>query len=164
MVRTGFAGNRHPALSGRSQQFNAPGGAYMLTVNFRSGRLRQQDVSRDDHLLARSGPAAQAQHRAPVTFMHHAVADERVILAMIHDRQIEHPGILQRATHELMILHAMAVIGNRHDPGLLQRTDRGHFFAGDAFGNCAGHKNIHLPFATGFLLDQRHGGRIVDRG
>ncbi len=50
--------------------------------------------------------------------MHYAVADQIVILAMIEHRQTDHPRIFNRASHQLVILNAMAVVRDCDDPGL----------------------------------------------
>ena len=87
-------------------------------MNVVIAQLRQENVARDDHFLARRRPAAQSEQRAPVALMHDSVAHQAVVLAMIHHRQVEHARILDRAAHELMILNAMAVVGDRDHAGL----------------------------------------------
>ena len=91
--------------------------------------LGEQDIARDDRFLARRRPARQPEQRAPVAFVHDAVADEIVILAMIEHRHADHARIFDRAAHQLVILHAMAVIGDRDDAGLRERADRRQLFA-----------------------------------
>ena len=57
-------------------------------------------------------PAAQAQGGAPVALVHHAIGDQGIILAMIQDWQVEHFGVLERVAHQLVVLHAMTVVGD----------------------------------------------------
>jgi len=51
--------------------------------------------------------------------MHHAIGHERIILAMIHHRQIKHFRVFQRAAHQFVVLHAMAVVGDATTPARL---------------------------------------------
>ena len=74
-------------------------------------------------------PAGQAEHGAPVALVHHAFADEVVVLAMVHHDEAEHARVLERAAHQLVVLHAMAVVGERHHAGLVQRADGRQFLA-----------------------------------
>ena len=135
----------------------------MLAMDFRAGQFREQNVSRHDHLLARRRPAAQSQRGAPITFVHHAVSHERIILAMIHHRQVEHLRVFAGAAHEFVVLDAMAVVGDGHDAGFFERTDGREFFAGDIFGDGAGDENIHDAFALRAFADERDGAGIVNR-
>ena len=70
-----------------AQDAHAAGGAEMLAMNVGAGEFGEQGVARDDDLLAGGGPAGQAEHGAPVAFVHHTFADEIVVLAMVHDRR-----------------------------------------------------------------------------
>ena len=119
----GFAGNGDAAFFGLAQQLHAARRTQMLAMHLRPGQTGQQDIARDDQFLARSRPAAQPKGRAPVTFMHHAVGHDGIILAMIHDGQIEHPGIFQGPAHQIVVLHAMAVVTDGDDAGGLERAD-----------------------------------------
>ncbi len=109
----------------------------------------------DDDFLARRRPAGQAEHGAPVAFVHHAFADEIVVLAMVHDDEAEHARVFQRAAHDLVVLDAMAVVGERDDAGLCKRADRREFLAGEAFGDRAGGEDIHARLGARFFLDPR---------
>jgi hypothetical protein len=48
---------------------------------------------------------------------------------MIHQWQVEHRGILERAAHQLVVLHAMTVVRDGHHAGLGQQPDRRQFLA-----------------------------------
>ena len=103
----------------------------------------EQNIACDDRFLARRRPAGQPEQRAPVAFVHHAVADQIVVLAMIEHRHADHPRVLDRAAHEFVILNAVTVVGDRDDPGLREGTDRRQFFAGEILGNRAGRQNTN---------------------
>ena len=94
--------------------------------------------------------------------MHHPVCDQRIILAMIHHRQVEHPGVLQGAPHQFVVLHAMAVIGDGDDPRLFERADGRQFFPRDVFRDGPRHKDVDFAFPFRALANQRHRAGIVN--
>ena len=65
-----------------------------------------------------AGQPGSAKQRAPITLMHHSVADQIVILTMVEHRHANHPRIFDRAPHEFVVLDAMTVIRYRHDARL----------------------------------------------
>ena len=133
VVRTNFATDFHAARPRFAQQPHTAGSADVLAVNVMIAKLRQQNVAHDDGFFAGRRPARQTKQRAPIAFVHHAVADQIVILAMIEHRQAEHARIFDRAPHQFVILNAMAVVGDRDNAGLRKRADRREFFAGKIF-------------------------------
>src|ERR1022692_2099267 len=40
----------------------------------------------------------------------------------VHDREVEHLGVFDRTPHELVRLHAVAIVRDRHHAGPLQRS------------------------------------------
>ena len=132
-------------------------------MDVRAGFFGEQNVARDDHLLARAGPTQQAERVVPVALVHHARADERVVLAMIHHRQVEHRGVLQRAPHQVVVLHALPVVGDGDHAGILERADRCQLLAGDALGDRAGDEHVDLGRTLRAILNQRHRAGVVDR-
>ncbi len=117
-MRTNFAADFHAARSRFANQPHAAGRADVLAMNVMIAKFRQQNVAHHDRFFARGRPAGQAEQRAPVAFVNHAVADQIVILAMIEHRQSNHARILDRAPHQLVILNAMTVVGDRNHAGL----------------------------------------------
>ena len=129
VMRADFAANLDPARLRFAQNPDAASGADMLAMNVMIAEFRQEDVAHDDRLLARARPARQAEKRAPIAFVHHPVTDEIVILAVIENREAHHAGVFDGAAHQLVILDATAIIGDRDDTGLRERADRRQFFA-----------------------------------
>ena len=162
MMGTGLAGNWHAPLFGGTQQLHTAGGAEMLAMDPGPGEFGHQDVPGDDHLLAGRGPAAQAQGRAPVAFVHDAIRDQRVILAMIHDRQLEHPGIFTGPAHQLVVLDTVAVIGDGHHAGLIKGTDGGQLLAGDALGDGTGDEDVDQAILAGAFMDEGDRAGIIN--
>ena len=63
--------------------------------------------------------------------VHHAVADEVLILAVAHNEQTEVVGILHRQPEQVRIGDRLAVVGNRDDAGFLHPTDLRHLHASE---------------------------------
>src|SRR5258706_10554902 len=93
------------------------------------GKFGQKYIPRDDDVLAARRPAAQTKGGAPVTLVDDAIGDKIVVLAMVENRQVEHLGILNRTSHQLVVLDAVAIVGNRDDASLFERTNRRQLFA-----------------------------------
>ena len=83
---------------------------------------------------------------------------------MIHHRQIEHARIFQRPAHQIVVLHAVAVVGNRDDAGRFERADGGEFLPRNIARDGARHKKIDAAFSGGPFMNQRHRPRVVDGG
>ena len=130
VVGTGLSGEGQAALFGGAQQAHAAGRAQVLTMHARAGDLGQEDVPGHDQFLSGRRPAAQPQRGAPIALVHHPIGHQRDVLAMIQHRQVEHLRVLERAAHHLVVLHAMTVVGDGHDPRLFERPDRRQFFPG----------------------------------
>ena len=161
VMRANFAADLHPARPRLAQEPHAPGRADVLAMNPMVAKFREQNVARDDRFLARRGPAGQTEQGAPVAFVHDAVADEIVVLAVIEHRQADHARVLDRATHQFVILHAVTVVGDRDHAGLGERTDRRQFFAGEILRNRAGRQNVNARHLRRPVLDPGDRARAV---
>jgi hypothetical protein len=129
----------------------------MLHEDARAGQFREQDVARDDHVLRNARPAGQAQHGAPVALVHDAARGEIVVLAMIERKEVEHAGVIERAAHDLVVLDAMAVVGQRDHAGLEERADGRELLAFHADRDAAGGEDIHAGRFVGALAHERNG-------
>ena len=105
--------------------------------------------------------AGQAEHRAPITLVHDAVAHEAVILAVVEHGQAEHPRVLDRPAHEFVILDAMAVVRDGDDPRLHHRAERREFLARQTFRDRTGREDVDARFLPGALDDPRDRRRVV---
>jgi len=88
----------------------------VLQVNVGARVFRKDHVARHESSLRRRWASRGAQARRDDALVHHRALRHRLILAVIHHRQIEHLGVLRGAAHEIVRLHAIAVIRDRHDP------------------------------------------------
>src|SRR4051812_15581752 len=93
MMGTGFARNGNAALLGFTNETNALGGAQVLAMDMCAREFGEENISSDNDFFAEGGPAPQTQFSAVIAFMHDAVAHERVVLAMIKHREVEHPRV-----------------------------------------------------------------------
>jgi len=128
----------------------------------------------DDQVLGGIGPAAEAEAGRHHAFVHDGSLGHRVILAVIHDRQIKHPGVFHRTPHQIVRLHAIAVIGDRNNARPLERTDgseRLPFHSdGDAPGGIdadnrvTGDDILHQLDRPGIIRDRRRIGHAHDGG
>ena len=87
-MRTNFAADFHAPRSRFANQPHTARRADVLAMNVMIAKFGQQNIAHHDRFLARRRPAGQAQQRAPVALVHHPVADQIVILAMIEHRHI----------------------------------------------------------------------------
>ena len=82
-MRTNLAADFHAARARFTKQPHTACGRDVLAMNVMIAKFREQNVPRDNDFLAGSGPAGQPEKRAPIAFVHHAIAHEIVILAVI---------------------------------------------------------------------------------
>jgi len=137
----------------------------VLQVDVRAGVFGEDDVAGHDHVLGGIGPSAQAQAGGDHALVHHRALRHRIILAVIHHRQIEHAGVLDRPPHEIVGLHAFAVVGDRDHAGALEGANRRQRLALHADGDAAGRVHPHDGVAGGGVLDELDGAGVVrDRG
>lgn len=136
----------------------------MLAVDVGAGDFGEKNIAGDNGFFAGGGPTTKAEDSAVVAFVNHAVADERIILAMIEDREIKHAGVFEGAAHEFVALNAFTVVGDGDDSCLFEGTDGREFFSSDAFRDGASDVDIDETFARSFLADQRDcAGRVDGR-
>src|SRR5882724_4046801 len=117
-MRTHLAANFHAAPSRFTKQSHTSGCSEVLAMNVMIAEFGEQNIAHDDRFFACGGPARQSEQCAPVAFVHDAVADQIVILAMIEYRHANHARVLDRASHHLVILNATTVVGDRHNTSL----------------------------------------------
>ena len=163
MVGAGFAGDGETALARFAEQADTFAGTDVLAMDMSAGEFGQLDVAGHHQLLARGRPAPEPEHGAPETLVHDPIAHQRVVLAMIHQGQVEHGGILERASHQFVVLHAMTVVGDGHHPGLGQQPDRRQFLTRQSPADRTGHMDIHARLAGRLLANQGHGSGVIDR-
>ncbi len=125
----------------------------MLAVDRRVAEFREHDVARDDHLLTSARPAGKAKPEAPLALVHDTVADDRVVLAVVHDGETEHAGVFHCAAHDFVVLNAVAIVGECDHSGIKKRSDRSKFLAFQPLGDRSGAENIHTGFARCLFLD-----------
>src|SRR5688500_5756823 len=102
MMGAGFAGNRDAAGFGFAEETHAACGTEVLAMDAGAGEFSEENVARDDGFFAGGGPAAEAKDSAVVAFVDDAVTDERVVLAVIENGEVEHAGVFASAAHDFV--------------------------------------------------------------
>src|SRR5437667_6709165 len=101
-----------------AHQSHTSGCSEVLAMNRMIAKFREQNVAHYYRFFAGRGPARQPEERAPVAFVHDAIADQIVVLTMIEHGQIKHPRVLHGPPHHLVILNTMTVVSDRHNARL----------------------------------------------
>ena len=110
MVRADFGGHRQPPLFGGAHQCHAAGGAQVRQMQASAGQLGQRNIPRHHRLLGHRRDAGQAQAAAHPPLGHHAARTQRMLLAVVADRQPQIAAVGQRQTHQRRIIHRIPVI------------------------------------------------------
>ena len=91
----GHAGRRVPLPRGQAARRLWSKHGEMNALAF---RFRNENVARNHDLLSGTGDSRQTELGGNKAFIHHAVADKVLVLAVAHDEQTEMVGILHRQT------------------------------------------------------------------
>ncbi len=83
MMRANFAADFYTTRTRFTQQAHTVGGREVLAMNVMIAKFREQNIAHDHRFLACRGPSGQPEKCAPIAFVHDAVANQIVILAMI---------------------------------------------------------------------------------
>jgi hypothetical protein len=162
VMGAGLAGDGNASLAGFAEQADAVGGGDVLAVDVGAGHFGEADVAGDDEVFAGGGPAAQAEHGAPVAFVHHAIGDDGIILAVVEHREVEHLCVFEGAAHELVVLDAMPVVRDGDDAGAFEGADGGEFLALEADADGPRDEDVDLGLALALFADQGDGARVID--
>src|SRR5262249_5238387 len=144
MMRADFTGDLDAPSSGVTQQSDTARRTEMLAMEARFAEIGQKDISGHHDFLSGSRPARQSQHRAPKAFMHYAVSDHVIVLAVIEYGEVEHARIFDSAAHQLMVLNAMPIVRYCYNPRLNHGPYRRHLLTLQALGNCSGWVDIDV--------------------
>ena len=128
-------------------------------------RFRNKNVARNHDLLGGTGDSRQTELGGNKAFIHHAVADKVLILAVAHDEQTEMVGILHRQTEKVRVRYRLSVVGNRDDARFLHPADFRHFNARQPLGDRADRIDAHAASLRLRLFDDvaRHSRVVVGR-
>jgi hypothetical protein len=123
----------------------------------------QDDVA--DHLELLGGaahpPQSQTGRRFPL--VHASAGGQEKVLAMVHHREVEDPGVFHRPPHDLTVLHRSAVVGDGDDPRRPHLSDFRQLFAPGTHGDGARGKDVHQARIGGSLQNEPgDGGVVVD--
>src|SRR5437899_2594781 len=85
-------------------------------------------------------------------------------LAVVHDREVEGPRVLERAAHHHAVHDGLAIVGHCHAPGILQLPKLRELFALGPLRDCTDGEYMSEPRGTGLVQDElRHRLVVVHR-
>ena len=154
VVRRRFAGDRNPLRPGVAEQLHALLDADMLHMDLPADLAGEDDVAGNHELLGGSRNAVHPEQDGPFPFVHDAIGRERLLLAVVENRQIEGFRVFDHMAHERMVLNAAAVVTEGNHAGGLQRTDAGHLPALVVLGHAAAREHMHHSLLRGGLAQE----------
>ena len=129
MMRRHLAGHARAARLAVAHGVERLPRAHVRDVHDAAGQLGERDVAQRHDRFGLAGNPAQPERRRVKAFVRDAVALERLLLAVLDDRHVEHARVLERAPHQHRRRHRMPVVGQRDAAGLLQLGDVGELLA-----------------------------------
>ena len=82
---------------------------------------------------------------------------------MVQQRQLEHLCVFHCPPHHVVVLHAVAVIGDRHHARLLERSDGRQFFPREVLRDGARDQDVHHPLLRRAFVNQGYRSSIINR-
>ena len=158
---------RHLARDLRAARFAVADGverlarAHVRDVHDALGQLGECDVAQRHDRFSFARNPAQSQRRRVKAFVRDAVALQRLLLAVLDDRHVEHARVLQRAPHQHRGRHRMPVVGQRDAAGLLELGDVRELFAFLAARDRADRIHARQVRVGGFRQDVAGDARVV---
>ena len=159
VVRRRLGGDRQALGLGAADEVHAARGAEVQEVHRHTGEADQLDVAEQHQLLGQGRPAGQAEAAAARALVHHRALRERADLAVLGEHDAERLRVLQRAAHQLRVLHAVAVVGEQVHARGAQLAVRRELLAVASDGDAARRQHLAEPGLAALLaheLDDRH--------
>ena len=133
----------------------------MLQVDMGSGFGGEDDVSRNDDIFGFLWAGAETELGGDEAFIHHAVTGEIVVLAVVDDWYVEHVSVLDCSSHETVVLHAFASVGNGDRSGIAERASWSKEFAGHADGDASSGEDVDHGFALNGVFNILDGSGCI---
>ena len=149
---------------GSADDVGGTAGGKVLQVDAGLGEFGEQAVARDHDFFGGAGQAAEAEAKGPGAFVHLAAFGHAAVLAMVEDHEVEHRGVFQRSTHDLVILDARGRIGDGDHARLLHGAERSEGLAFMPFGQRAGGQHAHRGVAGADLAEELNRADVVRCG
>ena len=165
VMRRRFRSHADAARLRLADQLHAAFGRNMAEMNTLAFHFRNENVARNHDLLGGTGGSRQTELSGNKAFIHHAVADKVLILAVAHDEQPKMVGILHRQTEKVRVRYRLSVVGNRDDTRFLHPADFRHFNARQPLGDRADRIDAHAASLRLRLFDDvaRHSRVVIGR-
>ena len=164
MVGACLSADRDASRNRPAEDIDRGGGADVLHVDMGTGEFGKDDVAGYDDILGGFRPTAETKFEGPFNLIHNRAFGKAGFLAMIHNRQIKHVGVLHGAAHDFIALHALSVVSDRHDSRFLELAGGGEMFANHSNGKATGRVNPDDRVLPDGVVDALDGSGIIANG
>ena len=123
MMRRHLAGDAHAARLPIAHGVERLARAHVRDVHRAARQLGERDVAQRHDRFGFARDAAQAERRRMKSLVRDAVALERLLLAVLDDRHLEHAGVFERTAHQQRRRHRPSIVGERDAARLPQLRD-----------------------------------------
>ena len=110
VMRRHLACHSHPARLAAAYGVERLARAHVRDVHGAARESGERDVPQRHDRLGFAGNAAQSERRRMEPFVRDPLALERLLLAVLDDRHVEHGGVLERAPHQQSGRHRTAIV------------------------------------------------------
>ncbi len=162
MVRGDFGRDRDAASLRPAHDLDTAGGRQVADVQACAHGFREQHVARDDRLFGDGRPAGESEFGGERPLVHLRALGESRLLGVLGDDPVERRDVLERATHEQRVVHALAVIAEHPHGGARasHRADLGEVLPRESDGDGADRPHRHVAVLVaerGDLFDDAGG-------
>ena len=163
-MRRDLGGHAQAAGLGLAQHAHRAQARDVRHVVAGAGRLGEEQVARDDHVLGDARPAAQPEPRRDRAFVHLRAGREVVVLAVLENSRSKVRAYSRARAHHGRVHHATPVVADADRAGVAQVGHLGELFA---VGCRPSPRDRVEPRAAGRTRARQHHlgdrARVVDR-
>ena len=163
MERGHLSGDRGLSGLGAADDFGGTTRGQVLQVDAGLGEASEHAVTRDDDFFGGAWVAAEAETEGPGAFMYLGTIGHAAVLAVVEHDEVEHRRILERTTHDLVVLHAGGGVSHSDDARFFERANRREGLAFVALGQGAGGQDAYRSVAVAEFTDELNRANIVRR-
>ncbi len=128
-MRRHFAGHARTAGLRRTDQRDAHGRRDVRDVERLARLRRHEQIARDDDVFGEARAAGEAEHARAVALVHHRVALEARVLAVLDEHARHVARVKRRLTQHARVGDGRAVVAEGDGAGLVQPPERREFSA-----------------------------------
>ena len=129
----------------------------------RSRQPHEPHVALEHDGLGLARNAGQAEPASQLALIHHPVADQMGVFAVVNNQRAAVARIGQGAAHHLGVGHGPGAVGEKHRAGIGQKADLGHLPALQSLGQGRSRQDAHNRGIARPPHHEINHRRIVDR-